>query len=284
MLPIHTSVTSQYLIHQIYLPHECLGKEGILFLFSKAIMIMLSSTFFLLNMQRSFFARINSDCLYVIVLPSSLSYYQMYNSVDNYWSYCGEMMWPFDPHTHICCKGYVRPLLGPWYLNKCCGTLNYNRRTHWCCSGKIRRNFLHSASARPRCCGRYSYNPLNQTCCNGVVTGTKVPSYIPSTCCGRMSYDPFKNTCCNGQIQKLVGGFRYTDCCGERSVNTRKQKCCGGVIRHTAGVKNAKCCGKILIDESKEKCCHQGKAVMVSVWKNCPDPNEINQNLVRGFY
>lgn len=74
-----------------------------------------------------------------LVSTNEIHYSHQYNSIDHYWSYCGQAMQPFDPHTHICCKGYVRPLLGPWYLNKCCGTLNYNRQAHWCCDGKLRR-------------------------------------------------------------------------------------------------------------------------------------------------
>lgn len=205
---------------------------------------------------------------------SSHTYHQTYNSVDIHWSHCGQFMWPFDAHTHICCKGYVRPLLGPMYLNKCCGTLNYNRRSHWCCAGKVRRNFLNSASARPRCCGRSSYNPKKQTCCDGFVTDTNVPSYIPSACCGRNSYNPFKQTCCHGEVQNLVGGFLYTQCCGERSINTKMEKCCNGVARYTSDPYNDKCCGKTLIHKKVEKCCDDKNGKIVSVWERCPNETD----------
>ena len=180
------------------------------------------------------------------------------------------MMWPFDHHTHICCKGYVRPLLGEWYLNKCCGTLNYNRKTHWCCDGKLRRNVLGRVTARPGCCGRRSFNPTTHRCCNGAVTSSNVPNYLPSSCCGRISYNPFMNTCCAGQVQPLVGGFRYTRCCGARSMNTRKAKCCGGKVRYTSNPQMDKCCGKILYHNRYEKCCDIETGVVASVWKECP--------------
>ena len=77
-------------------------------------------------------------------------YNQMYNSVEHFWSYCGEMQQPFDPEKYICCKGYLRPLLGSRYLSRCCGSLTYNRRTHLCCNGKIRRNYLNNIYAKPR--------------------------------------------------------------------------------------------------------------------------------------
>lgn len=213
-------------------------------------------------------------------------YDHRYNSIDHYWSYCGQnaeasrerrqngntrdSMLPFDPHTHICCKGYVRPLLGPWYLNKCCGTLNYNRQTHWCCGGKLRRNVLGRVIAKPGCCGRNSYNPNTHRCCNGAVTASNVPSYLPSSCCGQISFNPFINTCCKGQVQALVGGFRYTRCCGANSINTREAKCCSGKVRHTSKPSVVMCCGEAIYHTSYEKCCDHDKGVVSLIWKDCP--------------
>jgi hypothetical protein len=180
-------------------------------------------------------------------------------------------MRPFDPHTHICCKGYVRPLLGPWYLNKCCGTLNYNRQSHWCCEGKLRRNVLGRVTARPGCCGRKSYNPTTHRCCNGAVTSSNVPYYLPSSCCGRISFNPFKDTCCEGQVQLLEGGFRYTRCCGARTMDTRKAKCCGGKVRNTSDPQVDRCCGTLLFHTSYEKCCDWEKGIVESIWTDCPN-------------
>ena len=91
------------------------------------------------NLEKEYVIHLSKFCIFNVVSTNEIHYSHQYNSVDH-WSYCGQMMRPFDPHTHICCKGYVRPLLGPWYLNKCCGTLNYNRQAHWCCDGKLRRS------------------------------------------------------------------------------------------------------------------------------------------------
>ena len=217
-----------------------------------------------------------SSSIYIIFHNVSVStnenhYSHQYNSVDHYWSYCGQTMRPFDPHTHICCKGYVRPLLGPWYLNKCCGTLNYNRQSHWCCEGKLRRNVLGRVTARPGCCGRKSYNPTTHRCCNGAVTSSNVPYYLPSSCCGRISFNPFKDTCCEGQVQLLEGGFRYTRCCAARTMDTRKAKCCGGKVRNTSDPQVDRCCGTLLFHTSYEKCCDWEKGIVESIWTDCPN-------------
>lgn len=148
----------------------------------------------------------------------------------------------FNPYTHICCKGYVRPLLGLWFLNKCCGTLNYNRRKYWCCAGKLRRNILGRVTARPSCCGRRSYNPTTQRCCNGMVTSSNLPYYIPYSCCERKSFNPFTKTCCGGKVQPLTGSFRHTQCCGTNVYNEMYEKCCAGKWQDGVVIKMWKNC------------------------------------------
>ena len=102
---------------------------------------------------------------------------------------CG--IYAYDPATHICCIGILRPRNSPSDI--CCRNLPYNPMTHMCCNGRV--NVRSSGNAR--CCSTASYNPVSQICCGGRVS-TRQSS--DTFCCGNTVYHSANLECCNGQV------------------------------------------------------------------------------------
>ncbi|XP_074647555.1 uncharacterized protein LOC141903350 [Tubulanus polymorphus] len=77
---------------------------------------------------------------------------------------------PYNRDTHTCCCGIVkrkRKSVGSRAVWKCCQFRPYNARTHFCCHGRVYKR-LRQSTVRA-CCGGEIFSVNQHECCGGSI-------------------------------------------------------------------------------------------------------------------
>ena len=93
----------------------------------------------------------------------------------------------------------------------CCGSRNYNPRSHVCCASRVLWKGLSNSRDHYAYCGSRNYNPRTHFCCGGLIffsihVGTRIAF------CGCHIYDTYKLKCCRRKGRIIVSRFSHSHC------------------------------------------------------------------------